>query len=99
MPPEGNRPAAIDAWAQQPNDAFMQAPWLASLLRWTGGERHAPRIEDTLAAMDEAGVEIALLSAWVGPQGTLISNDEVAAAVRRAPDRFRGVASVDLTRP
>ena len=99
MPPTRSRPAAIDAWAQQPNDAFMQAPWLASLLRWSGGERRAPAGADMLAAMDEAGVEIALLSAWVGPHGTLIGNDEVAAAVRTAPTRLRGVASVDLTRP
>jgi predicted TIM-barrel fold metal-dependent hydrolase len=99
MPTATTRPAAIDAWAQHPNDAFMQAPWLATLLRWTGGDRRTPRIEDTLAAMDEADVEIALLSAWVGPSGTLISNDEVATVVRAAPDRFRGVASVDLTHP
>jgi predicted TIM-barrel fold metal-dependent hydrolase len=49
--------------------------------------------------MDAAGVEIALLSAWVGPHGTLIGNDEVAAVVRAAPTRFRGVASVDVARP
>ena len=34
-----------------------------------------------------------------GPQGPLLSNDEVAGFVRRHPDRLVGVASVDLHRP
>jgi predicted TIM-barrel fold metal-dependent hydrolase len=91
--------AAIDVWAQQPTDRFMQAPWLDTLLRWTGTERVTPGVEDTLAAMDAAGVELALLAAWYGPAGALIDNDEVAAVVARAPARFRGVASVDLRDP
>jgi len=99
MPDTTNRIAAIDVWAQQPTERFMQAPWMASLLRWTGGERRVPSVEQTLAAMDEAGVEIALLAAWVGPHGPLISNDEVAGFVAAAPQRFRGVASVDLADP
>ena len=94
-----DRIAAIDVWAQQPTERFMEAPWLATLLRWTGMERRAPRVDETLAAMDAAGVEIALLAAWIGPNGALIGNDEVAATVAQAPDRFRGVVSVDLTRP
>jgi uncharacterized protein len=35
----------------------------------------------------------------VGPQDALITNDEVAAIARRYPDRFAGVAAVDLARP
>lgn len=91
----------VDVWAQQPNPAFMQAPWLATLLRWTGrpDDRRAPALEETLGAMDAAGVEVALLSAWHGPLGPLIGNDEVAAAVARAPSRFAGLGSVDLNRP
>jgi uncharacterized protein len=92
--------AVIDVWAQHPTERFVTAPWLASLLRWTRQERiEAPPLEATLAAMDDAGVEISLLSAWHGPQGDLIGNDEVAAFVAEAPDRFRGVASVDLNDP
>ena len=41
-------------------------------------------VEAGLAAMDAAGVEVMLLSAWHGPQGSLVSNDEVAAAVQRS---------------
>ena len=89
----------VDAWAQQPTARFMQEPWMASLLRWTGGDREVPPVAATLAAMDAAGVDLTLLSAWDGPQGALISNEEVAAVVAEAPERFRGVASVDLRRP
>jgi predicted TIM-barrel fold metal-dependent hydrolase len=89
----------VDVWAQQVTDRFMAAPWLSTLLRWTGGERRAPPLAATVAAMDDAGVQIALLSAWYGPQGALISNDDVAGYVAAAPDRFRGVAAVDLGDP
>ncbi|EID55990.1 amidohydrolase family protein [Saccharomonospora xinjiangensis] len=89
----------VDAWMQQPNDRFMRQPWLETLVRWTGMDRHAPPVRDTIAAMDRAGVSCGLLSAWHGPTGPLISNDEVAAVVASHPDRFRGVAAVDLTDP
>lgn len=91
----------IDVWSQVPTPRFMEEPWLATLLRWTGTPhaRGRPSVGDTLAAMDEARVDISLLSAWHGPQGSLISNDEVAAAVREAPSRFAGLATVDLADP
>jgi predicted TIM-barrel fold metal-dependent hydrolase len=92
-------PAIVDAWAQHPTERFMAQPWLETLLRWTGGSRVPPTAEQTLAAMDEARVDVALLSAWCGPQGWLVDHDEVAEMVARAPDRLRGVASVDLSRP
>lgn len=40
-----------------------------------------------------------LSAAWYGPQGPLISNDEVAEFVAQANGRLRGVAGADLTRP
>ncbi|WP_443032001.1 amidohydrolase family protein [Streptomyces sp. CA-210063] len=49
--------------------------------------------------MDAGGVDLSLLSAWYGPEGALISDDEVAAFVAHAPDRLAGVASVDLRKP
>jgi len=77
------------------------APWLAPLLRWTNqaGEPLVPSVEQTLNAMDAAGVAISLLSAWHGPQGSYISNEEVDAQIDAAPDRFRGLATVDLGNP
>jgi hypothetical protein len=91
----------IDAWAQHPTPRFIRHEMFDSLRRWTGGEALTEElpVELTLAAMDAGGVEQALISAWHGPQGALISNDEVAAVVAAAPQRLVGVASVDLYRP
>jgi len=91
----------IDVWAQITTERMAREPWLEPLLRWTGskGEAFLPTVETTLAAMDEAGVEVSLLSAWQGPAGALISNEEVAAQIDVAPDRFRGLMSVDLHKP
>ena len=59
-------------------------------MRWTGrapDQIFETNIADALAAMDEAGIDIALLSAWHGPEGSLISNEEVAAQIEAAPSR------------
>ncbi|MGB0092731.1 MAG: amidohydrolase family protein, partial [Solirubrobacteraceae bacterium] len=53
----------------------------------------------TIATMEEAGAEFGLLSAWHSPAGVLISNDEVHDWVTERPDRFAGLAAVDLFRP
>lgn len=91
----------VDVWAQVTTPRMAAAEWLEPLLRWTGrsGEQAAVTVDEALAAMDEADVEIALLSAWHGPEGALISNQEVAAQIAQAPDRLRGLAAVDLHRP
>ncbi|HWJ06380.1 MAG TPA: amidohydrolase family protein [Steroidobacteraceae bacterium] len=96
----------IDAWAQHPTARFLKEPMLDSLRRWTRG-LDGPALDGdaewpvrmTLQAMDAGGVDRALLSAWVGPRGELVSNDEVSAFVREAPDRLVGVGSLDITRP
>jgi len=61
--------------------------------------------------MDQAQVQVGLLSAWTGPEGELISNDEVLDCVQRHdfeflilsylrfPTRFRGLCSVNLRQP
>lgn len=90
----------VDAWMQHPTPSFLREPIFASLQRWTGME--APSevpIEFTVAAMDAAPIARGILSAWWGPQGPMLDNDAVAALVRARPDRFAGVASVDLMRP
>ncbi|MDX2170247.1 MAG: amidohydrolase family protein [Deltaproteobacteria bacterium] len=91
----------VDVWMQHPTARFLAQPFLDSLRRWTRQTMptDALPIELTLASMDEAGVDIGLLAAWWGPNGALIDNDEVAAWVRAAPQRLRGLASVDLFRP
>jgi predicted TIM-barrel fold metal-dependent hydrolase len=93
----------IDAWIQHPTPAFLRTPMFASLMRWRGMDPESTPDEIpyafTVNAMDAADVSRALVSAWWGPQGPILSNDEVAAIVRAHPDRFVGVASVDLLRP
>lgn len=49
--------------------------------------------------MTRGNVDVALLSAWCGQEGFLITNDEVYDPVRRYPDRFCGVATVDIHDP
>jgi predicted TIM-barrel fold metal-dependent hydrolase len=91
---------AIDVWAQITTERMQKRPWMETLLRWTGrSTNQLESVETTLRAMDDGGVDIAFLSAWHGPEGSLISNEEVAEMVAAAPTRFRGLASVDLERP
>lgn len=96
----------VDAWVQHPTKRMLAEPMFDSLRRWMGPQAAAvlDGMDDiplalTLQGMDAAGVDVALLSAWAGPRGALISNDEVAAAVAQAPDRLVGVASVELSKP
>ena len=92
--------AIIDVWMQHPTERFLEQPFLESLRRWTRQEKLlCPPLEATVGALDQAGVGLGLLSAWWGPTGALIGNDEVAGFIERFPDRFRGIASVDLYRP
>lgn len=91
----------VDAWIQHPSPAFLRHPMLESLRRWgclAGVPEEIP-VGFTLDALASAGVGRALVSAWWGPQGPLISNDEVAAIVQSRPEVLVGVASVDLARP
>lgn len=93
----------IDAWIQHPTTAFLQQPMFASVMRWRGIDpaHLPPMIPDafTLAALDAAKVERALVTAWWGPDGPLLENDSVAAIVKAHPGRLFGVASVDLLHP
>lgn len=91
----------IDAWMQHPTPGFVGHPMFASLRRWMGVTEVPASfpIGLTLGAMDGAGVGRGVICAWWGPEGPLISNDEVASHVRAHPDRFTGLASVDLMRP
>jgi hypothetical protein len=93
----------IDAWIQHPNPVFMRDPMFASLLRWhtmdAASIPDAIPFEFTASAMDAAHVDVAVVSAWWGPQGPLLPNEEVAALVEAYPGRFVGLCSVDLMRP
>lgn len=91
----------IDAWAQQPNEAFLSQPMFDSLRRWQPDAASSTtlRPEALLEDMDRAGVSQAMLCAWWAPNGPIITNDEVGTMCDAHPDRFIGVASVDLHQP
>ena len=92
----------VDVWMQHPTQRLLASDMFASLRRWVGDAMPSDEIplDATLAAMDTAGIDVGLLSAWRGPNGLdLISNDEVADWVRLHPNRFAGLAAVDLDRP
>jgi hypothetical protein len=91
--------SVIDAWAQHPTRRFLAEPYFDSLKKWTGQDLQDIPLEATVRAMRTAGVETALISAWYGPGGPLISNDEVLDVVRQHPDLFVGIASADLRHP
>jgi uncharacterized protein len=91
----------IDAWIQHPTARFLAHDMFDSLRRWTGDaipEGEIP-LQVTLDALAEGEVDRALIAAWHGPAGPLITNDEVAEFVAQAPDRLVGLASVDIRRP
>lgn len=94
-------PPIIDAWLQHPTPKLIGHPMFESLRRWmhpTEIPREIP-LSMTIGAMDAASIHWAMVCAWYGPEGPIISNDEVASFVAQAPDRLIGVASVDLARP
>jgi uncharacterized protein len=95
------RRMTIDVWMQHPTQPFLRQDAFESLRRWTGQqipEGEIP-IDATIAAMDAANISFGILSAWHGPQGPLITNDEVAGWIAEHPDRFAGLAAVDLAKP
>ncbi|WP_276258799.1 amidohydrolase family protein [Haloglomus litoreum] len=89
----------VDAWMQHPVGEFLDQPWLESLKRWNDGDFEDVPPEWTVQAYEGAGVDIGLLSAWWGPDGPLIGNDDVADIVDAHPDQFVGVGSVPIDRP
>ncbi|MGC9325904.1 MAG: amidohydrolase family protein [Desulfomonilia bacterium] len=93
--------AAIDVWMQHPTLEFVNHPMFESLRRWMGVDRFTEDIpvEFTLDALDKGGVKTGLVCSWWGPQGPLITNDFVASIVRKYPERFVGIASVNLYKP
>src|SRR5205085_7238169 len=70
----------VDVWMQHPTLRFIGHDMFESLRRWTGQvPEEPPPIDATVGAMDGAGVDFGLLSAWSAPrQPPLISNEVVA---------------------
>lgn len=91
----------IDAWIQHPTSTMLNDPMFDAIRRWTGMTVVPDEIPHafTVAAMDAGKVDRAIACAWHGPRGALIPNEAVAALVNEHPDRFVGIASVDISRP
>src|SRR3954447_26402808 len=72
-----------------------------SLRRWRPGSTDSSLAQDgaLIAHMDAAGVDKAIVAAWWGPAGPIISNDSVGQLCPSLPDRLFGAVSVDLYRP
>ena len=93
----------IDAWAQPARrDAFEKLPEIARLFKQSGA---AHLLESGLTAtqivaeMDRAGIQTLMLSAWHRPGINIFSNDLIAEMIAEFPDRFVGVAAVNLEKP
>jgi|TARA_Y100000310_G_scaffold273374_1_gene288805 hypothetical protein len=56
-------------------------------------------VDEVLAEMDDAGVDIGVASSFKFLDSWVVSNDENAAYVREAPDRFIGAFTVDIRDP
>ena len=101
--PSGIVTGAIDAWAQPAlGTSRTDLPEAVRLFEKSGtahllDRRLSP--EETVAEMDQAGVARLMLAAWCRPARWICTNDEVAEFVRAFPERFTGVATVDLSNP
>ena len=89
----------IDVWAQHPTPRLIEQPFLDTLKRWIGSDIPEIPAEFTVSAMESANVEKCILSAWYGPQGDLISNDDVLEMIQKHPGKFLGMVGVDLLNP
>lgn len=94
---------AIDAWAQPANGKARQLlPEVVRLFEKSGSAHLLDQPlspAQTVERMDDAGVDTLMLSAWCRPEGWVFSNDDVAKYTRAFPERFVGVATVDLSKP
>jgi len=55
--------------------------------------------EQTIQLMDKAGVEKLCLNAWYRPGKAIITNDMISEWIQKYPNRFIGIAGVNLLDP
>lgn len=91
----------VDVWTQTITPRMASVRWLESLRRWTGKayDEASGSVDALLASMDQVGIDVCLLSAWSAPEGDLISNEQLVTAIDQAPERLKGLAAADLSRP
>ena len=93
----------IDVWTQPATGrTFETLPEVKRLFEQSGTVHLAQQKigpDQLIDMMDEAGVQIMMLSAWHRPGEVVISNEYVAEFVDAYPERFVGLASVNLANP
>ncbi|TGK15237.1 amidohydrolase [Leptospira fluminis] len=93
----------IDAWAQPALVSMVQKlPEVSYLFKRSGSGKYAHTSlspEETVELMDRSGIDKLLLRAWCRPGEWVCTNDQIFEYTNRFPDRFVGIASVDLHRP
>ncbi|MFN7930633.1 MAG: amidohydrolase family protein [Blastocatellia bacterium] len=98
-----NNPLIIDAWAQPATkEAWAKLPEVTRLFQQSGTTQMLAEgltTEAIVASMDAAGIHKLMLSAWHRPGQWVYHNDLIAEMVRLYPNRFVGVATVNLEKP
>ena len=93
----------VDAWAQPATkEAMEKLPEVVRLFKQSGSSsvmETGMTTEQIIESMDRAGIQKLMLSAWHRPGQWVYHNDDVAEMVSRYPDRFAGVAAVNLEKP
>ncbi len=93
----------IDAWANPAlKELFDGVPEIGRLFQQSGAAHllaSGVRTPDIIAAMDTAGIDRLLVTAWVRPGRSIADNQRVAQLVAEHPTRFVGVAGVNLESP
>jgi predicted TIM-barrel fold metal-dependent hydrolase len=99
----GTSPRIIDAWGNLALDGTIdRAPDVARLFRQSGTSHILDQglsAAATVEAMDQAGIERMLVTAWHRPGSWRYSDRRVRELVSSYPERFVGIASVDVQRP
>lgn len=96
---DNERVGAIDAWGSliPPEAAENWSDEFRHIFRRYGCDERMEggmTVEQMVAEMDEAGVDMVLLSAFEGG-GVSVSNDFVSETAARFPERFKPVCTVD----
>jgi predicted TIM-barrel fold metal-dependent hydrolase len=93
----------IDAWAQPATKVSAEKlPEVSRLLKQSGTAdifESGLTAEQIVERMDRAGIQKLMLSAWHRPGQWIHHNDDVAKMVNQYPERFVGVAAVNLQKP
>jgi predicted TIM-barrel fold metal-dependent hydrolase len=94
---------AIDAWAQPAFTGMRDnLPEVVRLFEKSGSANLLDQGLDPaqiVGLMDAGGIDKLMLCAWCRPGRWVITNDEISRHVEAYPDRFIGVAAVDLANP